>query len=327
MAKDWKFIQDLAAAVEKSMLPPGAIVTSPDRRVWDYDTESYTEVDVSIRYKFGSSDILVVMECRDRGRTDDKTWIEQLVGRKQAFRAHIMFAISTSGFGKRAQLKAQKCGIELRHVENIKDIDADQLLREVTVRYLTFQAVAMGLVWPGGQYPNGIPETLTIELADAWKSPVLAEGAGPERKEISLNDMMESNSSLWKDLHNVQIPVGESIQGVLEFTPDPDTGLYFPYAGRDYRVEQAQFMVKTSHIVETTTLDKLYQYGSPGDKAIAHVGRGQLQAGAEPIDFVVIREPQSGKVTLTHLQKERWWKRKKRKPKKKENPQGDRDSC
>jgi hypothetical protein len=73
MAKDWKFIQDLAAAVEKSMLPPGAIVTSPDRRVWDYDTESYTEVDVSIRYKFGSSDILVVMECRDRGRTDDKT--------------------------------------------------------------------------------------------------------------------------------------------------------------------------------------------------------------------------------------------------------------
>jgi hypothetical protein len=313
--KDWKFIQDLAAAIEESMLPPGAIVTSPDRKVWDYDTESFSEVDVSIRYKLGSAEILVVMECRDRSRTDDKTWIEQLVGRKTAFRANVMIAVSASGFGAPAQMKARKCGIELRHVENIEDVDADQLLRVVTARYLTFQVMGINMVWPGGEYPKGVPKKLTIKLSDAWRSPILVEGAGPERTKISLNDMMADNRA-WKDLENVEIPVGESIQGILGFTPEPDKGLYFEYAGKDYPVEEAQFIVKTSHIVEATTLDKLYQYASPGKRAIVHVGRGQLKAGAEPIDFIVVREPQSGKVTFTHLEKKPWWKRKRRKRRK-----------
>src|ERR1700674_2713067 len=97
--KDWQFVQDLTAAIEGSMLPEGAIVTSPDRMVWDYNAESYSEVDVTIRYKqFGSSEILVVIECRDRSKTDDKTWIEQLATRKASFHANILIAVSTSGF-------------------------------------------------------------------------------------------------------------------------------------------------------------------------------------------------------------------------------------
>jgi len=226
-----------------------------------------------------------------------------------------MIAVSASGFGEPAQLKARKCGIELRHVDNIRGVDADQLLLVGTARYFTFQVMGVNIVWPDGEYPKGVPKRPTIKLPDAWKSPILVEGAGPKRRKTSLNDMIASNRG-WEALENVDVPVGESVQALLRFTPEPEKGLYFPYGGKDHPVEEAQFIVKTSHIVETTTLDKLYQYTSPGQKAIVHVGRGQLKAGAEPIDFVVITEPHSGKVAFTHLEKKPWWKGKKRKAKK-----------
>jgi hypothetical protein len=309
--KDWQFIQDLAAAVEQSMLPEGAIVTCPDTQVWDHDTERYTEVDVSIRYKLGSVDILVVIECRDRTRTDDKTWIEQLVERKAAFHANVMIGVSASGFGKPAQLKAQKRGIELRHVKNIRELDTNQLLRVGTARYYTIHVMGIALAWPGGVHPKGVPERPSVELADAWRSPILVEGAGPERREVSLNDLVDSNRAR-DQLDNTEVPVGESVHGLLRFTPEPGKGLFFHHAGTDYPIAEAQFKLKISHIVETTTLDKLYQYARPGQQAIVHVGRGQLTACPEPVDFVVINEPHSGKITFKHLEKTPRLKRRKR---------------
>lgn len=81
-SKDWRRFEELVARIEQAASERGAIVTSPDR-IRDFTTGRLREVDVSIRQKVGTADILVTIECRKRGRTGDDTWIEQLATKRQ----------------------------------------------------------------------------------------------------------------------------------------------------------------------------------------------------------------------------------------------------
>jgi hypothetical protein len=308
--KDWAFIEQLAASIEKALHGQDAVVTSPDRQVYDYDTEDFTEVDVSIRFKGGSVPLLVTVECRDRGRVEDKTWIEQLADKKRAIRANATIAVSTLGFGKPAQRKAVKCGIELRHIGKIKDAEIEKWFRSqfVTVRYFAFRAMNIGMEWLDGKVPDGLPANLSIEVDDAWASPLFLEG--PERKPLSLNDLMEGH---WQGLDDPAIPVGGIGQRTLFFGPEPGKGLYYRHRRREFGLKQIELYVEAKHYRETVPVDKVHQYGAPNDKIIAYAGQATLTTGLDkPLDFIILKATNSDKMTVSTIDRQPWWKRKKK---------------
>lgn len=117
-SKKWRQFERLVARIEKAAAPVGATVTSPDR-IPELATGIAQQVDISIRVRVGTADLLIIVECRDRRRPAGKAWIDELAARGQAIGASKIIAVSASGFTKPAKLKAQVHGIELRELAKV----------------------------------------------------------------------------------------------------------------------------------------------------------------------------------------------------------------
>lgn len=117
-SNQWKKFEALVARIEKAAAPRDAVVKSPDR-VQDITSGQLREVDASIRYKVGSADILITIECRKRRRKADQTWIEQLASKQASIGAARTIAVSSTGFTKPALDAATKYGIEARTLSEV----------------------------------------------------------------------------------------------------------------------------------------------------------------------------------------------------------------
>jgi hypothetical protein len=123
MVRKGRTLEILVAHLEDHLGPLGIQVKSPDS-IPDKDTSQLREVDISLRSQIGSSNILVIIECRDRKGDEDVIWIEQLSKKRESVCADKAVAISSSGFSKPATIKAVKENIELRTLE---DVDPDEI--------------------------------------------------------------------------------------------------------------------------------------------------------------------------------------------------------
>ncbi|MEM7115362.1 MAG: restriction endonuclease [Chloroflexota bacterium] len=121
----WREFEELVARIEKTLIHQQSDIdiklTSPDKEVIDKVTHEKREVDATIRYKLGSSEHLIAIECRDRHRIQDVTWIEQLATKANDIGATQTIAVSSSQFSKSAMRKAAAHGIELRLMHEITD--------------------------------------------------------------------------------------------------------------------------------------------------------------------------------------------------------------
>ena len=61
----YRELELLVSRIEGALAPAGARIRSPDR-IPDISTGDLREVDVSIRHRVGSVELLVTVECRDR---------------------------------------------------------------------------------------------------------------------------------------------------------------------------------------------------------------------------------------------------------------------
>jgi hypothetical protein len=125
---EWKEFEQLVARIEKDAGPFGLTVTSPDKILCKV-TGRKREVDVSIRSRAGTTDILVTIECRRRHPKQDVTWIEQLATKRDAIGASVTIAVSSSGFTPSAQAVADRHGIQLRRLSEISVRDINDLMR------------------------------------------------------------------------------------------------------------------------------------------------------------------------------------------------------
>jgi hypothetical protein len=100
------------------------VVKSPDR-IRDLTTGRLREVDASIRYKIGTVEILITVECRKRSRKEDDTWIEQLATKRARLGAAKTIAVSARGFSKSAERTAAHHGIELRTLAEVSAADIE----------------------------------------------------------------------------------------------------------------------------------------------------------------------------------------------------------
>ncbi len=113
MARKGRELEELVATLEGFLSPMGVRVKSPDY-LPDKDTGQLREVDISLRSVIGSSEILVIVECRDRQGEQDVIWVEQIAEKRKSVGADKAVVVSSSGFYEPAILKAKAKNIELR---------------------------------------------------------------------------------------------------------------------------------------------------------------------------------------------------------------------
>lgn len=119
MPRKGRALELLIARLEAATSSGEAEVRSPD---YFADTISGTtrEVDVTVRSKVGSANVLVMFECRDRAGKQDVRWIEEIHGKRQVIRPNVAVAVTSGqGFSTGAQNTARHLGIEVRTVEQI----------------------------------------------------------------------------------------------------------------------------------------------------------------------------------------------------------------
>ena len=134
----------LAAQLESSLAPRGAVVKSPDR-IRDKFTGQLREVDASIRMTVGSAPVLIVLECRDRSRLQDTTWIEQIATKRLHIGATQTIAVSSKGFTAQAVKAADVHGILLRQISGFADEALRVLAPGLTVEQIEV-SVTLGTV-------------------------------------------------------------------------------------------------------------------------------------------------------------------------------------
>ena len=118
MTTDGKQLEALVSFVEKTLLPQSFDVKT-NERVYNDAGVQIAELDIKIRGKVGSTNIVWLIECRDRPSDGPapSSWIEQLVGRRERFKFNKVTAVSTTGFAPGAIDFAQSQGIETREVK------------------------------------------------------------------------------------------------------------------------------------------------------------------------------------------------------------------
>ncbi len=187
-----KEFEELAARLEAALAPKGARVKSPDR-LRDQFTGQYREVDASIRYSIVSSDILITVECRDRVRTQDVTWIEQLATKRIHVRADRTLAISSSPFTQAAILAAKTHGISTRLISEITDEDIRSQMNtlEVTAQStkISLRKLHLHYLEPVALDPGLSPAAVQAWEADGWGAQIFrVEG---NSNQVSLDDIIK----------------------------------------------------------------------------------------------------------------------------------------
>ncbi len=134
MTRKGRDLEKLVALLEQNLGPQGIQITSPDY-IRGKNSNSNREVDISLRSQFGSSDILVIFECRDRKGTEDVTWIEQLATKRKDVGANKAVAVSSTGFSSGAKNVAKLEDIELRTLE---EVNPNDFLSWFGLKYISF---------------------------------------------------------------------------------------------------------------------------------------------------------------------------------------------
>lgn len=185
-----KEFEQLAAQLESSLAPKGASVKSPDR-IRDKVTGQFREVDASIRYSVGSSNLLITIECRDRVRTQDVTWIEQLATKRFQIGADRTLAVSSTPFTAAALRAAKLHNISTRLISEVTDEDIRSQMDtlEVTLDSIDLELQRMRLHYVGQIIPSPALDPLAAQAwsVDYWNAPIFRVGA--DCRPASLDDL------------------------------------------------------------------------------------------------------------------------------------------
>jgi hypothetical protein len=104
------------------------------------------EVDVSLRGKVGSVELLVIIECRDRKHKQDVRWIEQLSAKRDDVGAAKAIAVSQSGFSAASCSMASSLGIDIR---SFADIDEQEISRWICFNKVVFVVHILDQIYLG----------------------------------------------------------------------------------------------------------------------------------------------------------------------------------
>jgi hypothetical protein len=160
--------QRLVAFVEQQLAAGGATVTE-SASLPEYEGSSEREVDVLIEAEVNRHPVRIAIECRDHQVPQDKTWIDQLIGKYRDIDVSEIVAVSSSGFTKGALEKAQVAHIRALTLEEALEGEWPRdLIRPFLKLFMTNHRMFQAIVHFGSDGPPLAEEGLAnSDLFDA----------------------------------------------------------------------------------------------------------------------------------------------------------------
>lgn len=109
----WKRFERVIHEIHAQFAPAGATVTI-DEKILGHDSQTERQIDVSIRMDVAGYTILIVVECKDKGRPIDVEEMGAFNAKVRDVRANKGVMVSTSGFTASAVTMAGTHGIDTR---------------------------------------------------------------------------------------------------------------------------------------------------------------------------------------------------------------------
>lgn len=128
--------EKLVAWINKSLHSKASI--TPDETLKDLDTGNPRQIDACIRFKEGPTEIMGIIEARDRSRKVGVAYIEEVISKKASVGADFAIIVSNNGFGGPAIAKAKRHGIRLFTLEEALIFDWSDTIKFLTVMEQNF---------------------------------------------------------------------------------------------------------------------------------------------------------------------------------------------
>jgi hypothetical protein len=280
--KPGRKLEQLVAKLETALAGTKVEVKSPDM-LPDSDTGEMREVDVSLRVRVGSASLLIIAECRDRGRMQGVEWIEQLLAKGRSVGAQKVVAVSSNGFTANALKKAKQQGLDLR---TLAGLSAEQIRRWVPFEGLGItQRQFKAIHWrfrvsasPDGDL-DASQEVPVMNSATTTQAKVFQ--CGEEAELFSADDLFDSLIPHLRPLAERAAPTHELLpmkplaaQPVSGTSPASSFGvevripnLQLILDDRRGFVKWAELLVEVTTNFATISISDGEQYGAAGDSA------------------------------------------------------------
>jgi len=255
---DWRDFEQMVARIEESLAPKGAVVKSPDK-IRDLVSGRLREVDASIRFRVGSTPLLITIECRKRKGVQDDTWIEQLATKRGKIGAAKTIAVSSKGFSSSAITTAKLYGIELRSLtDRIEEEIVQQFLSGLKFSFIVteYRTHSIAFELEGGA---SLPEAEFGEhLASA-----IAEGVqGVIAREVGTNKVLTIDSILRLAPDNDLPDDGSIVRKTVVAKVPPRTILVSTKQGPKF-LSGVQVIADFTQRVVPAPATNVYEYASP----------------------------------------------------------------
>lgn len=295
MPRKGRDLEKLVAALENLLSNSNIEVKSPDYIV-GVNSGSRREVDVSLRSIVGSSEILVILETRDRTEIDDVRWIEQLAMKKEDVLASKVVAVSSAGFTEGAKNTAQRLGVSLREVNELNFDAIAEWFRVTEFRVFEQKGILQNAeVRVDEEFLEiAINRTKNINL----NSPFLIHM--PSGKEQSIlqawKDAVNQNPQMFEGLEPNIDPIRRTI--IVDY-PNPDNRYRIKTDIGDFPVKEIVFDVNLSITITLCPISEIIQYSKVDGEKISQSVRYSLNLGGKDMIFTFHKIEQTTSLVLS----------------------------
>jgi hypothetical protein len=130
----------------------------------DRRTKRFREVDVCIKGHVGSQPVTVCVECRDRRRVADVTWVDEMKAKHERLETNVLVLASRTGFTPEARDVAKSYGIETFTLEDVEKADFTALFGEAGSLWIKAVTVTADKVKVRVAATNGLPAETVVAI-------------------------------------------------------------------------------------------------------------------------------------------------------------------
>lgn len=116
---DWKDFEDFVAQIERLLSRHGAKVRRNEQILDRHG--ALRQLDATIRINTGTTELLVIIECRNRKRVNDITWVEQVAGKRDNLGAAKAIIVSNRKLPDSAASMAREKSVEIRTLSQVDE--------------------------------------------------------------------------------------------------------------------------------------------------------------------------------------------------------------
>ena len=302
MPRKGRGLENLVGLIEEALKGAEVAVRSPEHVKGRHSNET-REIDVTLRGKVGSTDLLVIFECRERENPQGVDWIEQLATKKDDVGAHLAVAVSSSGFTRGAETLGAQKGILLRTLAEFDPGEVKEFFSVDDAAFVAPRAIIrrFHLLLPDGSQPTeqqkgqpkeGISRTTPIfGLGEAppsisWQDVEIALATSLHPSEEIDDHLPDELPALGTDLKILQ----RNGKATFELKPGASAYLDAAFGRLPFKaiVAEYEFWVQVGRM----RVEKWRSYNS-GDEGLAYVASGELNFGSPQRADVVLKGGQS----------------------------------